>query len=45
MKSVDHYGMVHGIIKVIPPKEWYAFKQFLLYACDGISLAQASCYS
>lgn len=22
--KIDHYGMKSGIVKVVPPKEWYA---------------------
>lgn len=22
--NINHYGMMSGIVKIIPPKEWYA---------------------
>ena len=30
IQKIDKYGMKSGIVKVIPPKEWYVF-QFMNY--------------
>ena len=25
VRKIDHYGMQSGIVKIIPPAEWYVF--------------------
>lgn len=32
IRAVDHYGMQSGVIKVIPPKEWYDFISSVFFA-------------
>lgn len=34
IRAVDHYGMQSGVIKVIPPKEWYALSLRLFFLCS-----------
>lgn len=36
VQKIDPYGMKSGIVKVIPPKEWYAAFPAISYDCDVV---------
>ena len=40
IQKIDKYGMKSGIVKVIPPKEWYVFtmKQLKFYSTPAYKI-------
>lgn len=37
IQKIDKYGMKSGIVKVIPPKEWYVFATKCISYCSTLA--------